>query len=146
MLLMPAPTPRLAISLMAIPSTAMPQTQQEPPSSHAGTPQARLQAWCPSSPTILLATLLELATWTMPMATPSPLAMATSWCPPTTMHLTTMQAKRRATSVDSLPKENWRLPLLFRYAADFDYTVKYRILIFPKFTLIVCSNFAILLF
>ena len=42
--LMPAPTPRLAILLMATQSTAMPPTQQEPPSSHAGTPQARRQA------------------------------------------------------------------------------------------------------
>ena len=120
MLLMQAQTPRSVISLMVTQSMVMPQTLLVPPSNLAGTQRAPLLVWYLSLHTTQLVTLLELATLTMPMATHSLLAMATSWCPPITMLLTTMLEPRRDMSVDLLlkrPEKELKVPKDKRWGA-----------------------------
>ena len=91
--------------MLTIQFTVMLPTRQEPPWSLAGIRQAPLLPTCRSSPTTQLGTRLEPVTWTMPMATLSPLAMAMSWFPPISTLLTTTLDQARDTSVDS-PRTN----------------------------------------
>jgi hypothetical protein len=86
-------TPKLVITLMDTQSMAIPVTLQEQHWSLAGIQLIHHLIWCPSSPITPQVTLLELATWIMPMVTPFHLVMAMSWFLPTIMHPTIMQEK-----------------------------------------------------